>query len=169
MGLKSNNNKKTTLLHVQHLFCTFLCRCFAWIQRRVKMSYMFLFAVFSLPLIFTLSAARISHILIAGIKFSCFSSIEIRFLFFISRSISFSVIHVIVVVLNETVTWHRLTCRGWTDVRTDGQTGGHVITKFSGVYKLPFFLTQGAPLRAITKRSLVLYEKLTVLSFSFVT
>ena len=65
---------------------------------------MFLFAFFSLPLIFTLSAARISHTLIAGVKFSCFSFNEIRFLFFISRSISFSVIHVIVVVLNETVT-----------------------------------------------------------------
>ena len=54
---------------------------------------------------------------------------------------------------------------GQTYVRTDGQTSGHVITKFSRVYRLSFFLTQGAPLRAITKRSPELYETLTVLSF----
>ena len=43
---------------------------------------------FSLPLIFTLLAASISHFLTAAMKFSCFSSNEIRLLS------SFSVIHV---------------------------------------------------------------------------
>ena len=45
---------------------------------------------FSLPLIFTLVAATISHFLTAAIKFSRFSSNEIGL--FISRSSSFSVI-----------------------------------------------------------------------------
>ena len=53
------------------------------------------FFPFSLPLIFTLVAASIPHLLTAAIKFSCFSSSEIRsILFIISRSSSFSVIHV---------------------------------------------------------------------------
>ena len=43
---------------------------------------------FSLPLIFTLLAASISHFLTAAMKFSCFSSNEIRL------PSSFSVIHV---------------------------------------------------------------------------
>ena len=40
----------------------------------------FLFFFFSLPLNFTLLAASISHFLTAAMKFSCFSSIEIRLL-----------------------------------------------------------------------------------------
>ena len=52
-------------------------------------------SLFSLPLIFTLMAAHISHFLTAAVKFSCSSSNEIGLLcfFFISRSSSFSVIH----------------------------------------------------------------------------
>ena len=51
--------------------------------------------VFSLPLIFTLLAASISRFLTAAMKFSCLSSNEIRLLcFYITRSSSFSVIHV---------------------------------------------------------------------------
>ena len=58
-------SKKATL-HVQHtFFCTFLCRCFARLQRETsrnflvtrfmeEMSYVFSFTFFSLPLIFTL-------------------------------------------------------------------------------------------------------------------
>ena len=50
---------------------------------------------FSLPLIFTLVAASIFH-------FSCFSSNEIGLcLFFVSRSSSFSVIHVNVKIKNK--------------------------------------------------------------------
>ena len=49
---------------------------------------------FSLPLIFTLVAASISHFLTVTIKFSCYSSKEIDILcFLISDSSSFSVIH----------------------------------------------------------------------------
>ena len=51
-------SKKTTL-HVQHTFCTFLCRCFARLQRETprnvlvtrfmeEMSYLLLFTFFSL-------------------------------------------------------------------------------------------------------------------------
>ena len=51
-------------------------------------------SLFSLPLIFTLVAASISHFLTAAIKFSCYSSNEIGLLcFFISGSSSFFVIH----------------------------------------------------------------------------
>ena len=51
---------------------------------------------FSLPLIFTLVNATISHFLTAAIKFSRFSSNEIALrCFFISRTSSFPVIHVI--------------------------------------------------------------------------
>ena len=43
----------------------------------------FLFAfIFSLPIIFTLLAASIYHFLTAAMKFSCFSSNEIRLLYF---------------------------------------------------------------------------------------
>ena len=57
-------SKKATL-HVEHNFCTFLCCCFARLQRETsrnflvtrfmeEMSYVFSFTFFSLPLIFTL-------------------------------------------------------------------------------------------------------------------
>ena len=50
-------------------------------------------SLFSLPLIFTLVAASISHFVTATIKFSCYSSNEIGLLcFFISSSSSFFVI-----------------------------------------------------------------------------
>ena len=47
---------------------------------KIRAIYVFLFAFFSLLLIFTLVAARISHFLAVPIKFSCFSSNEIGFL-----------------------------------------------------------------------------------------
>ena len=64
-------SKKATL-HVNTLFCTFLCRCFGRLQRKTsrnflvtrfmkELSYVFLFTFFSLLLIFTLVAATISH------------------------------------------------------------------------------------------------------------
>ena len=53
-----------------------------------------LYVVLLLPLIFTLVTASISHFLTAAIKFSCYFSNEIvSFVFFISGSGSFSVIH----------------------------------------------------------------------------
>ena len=56
-------------------------------------------SLFSLPLICTLVAASISHFLTAVIKFSFFIPTKLVsfvgfFFFFISRSTSFSVIHV---------------------------------------------------------------------------
>ena len=44
--------------------------------------------------------------------------------------------------------WHQLTCRGWTDGRTDGRTVTWV-PKFLVSIGLPFFLTHGAPLRLL--------------------
>ena len=51
--------------------------------------------------------------------------------------------HVSVVVLNMTFDISLHVGGGRTDERTDG----HVSTKFSRIYGLPFFLTHGAPLR----------------------
>ena len=92
---------------MQHTFFvqSFLCRCFARRQRETsrnflvtrfmeEMLYVVLFTFFSLPLIFTLVAASISHFLTAAKKCSCYSSNEIGLLcFLISGSSSFSVIH----------------------------------------------------------------------------
>ena len=95
---------------------------------------------FSLPLILTLLAASICHFLIPALNFSCFflrselllSIFLFLFLFFcccccccccfVFRFSSFSVIGVSVVVVAE-----------------NGPTHGHVVTKFSRIYSLPFF------------------------------
>ena len=84
--------RKKTALPVQRtsffFFCTFLCRCFARLQRQTsrnflvtrymeEMSYMFLFT-FSLPLIFSLVAASISHFLIAAVNLCCLPSTKLR-------------------------------------------------------------------------------------------
>ena len=96
LGLISNE----TTLHVQHkcstlFFWTFLCRCFVRRQRETSRNFrvtrfmkemlyvVLLFTFFSLPLIFTLMAANISHFLTAAIKFSCYSSNEIGVLCFL--------------------------------------------------------------------------------------
>ena len=82
-------SKKATL-HVQHTFFVhfFAAVCFARLQRKTsrnflatrfmeEMSYVFFFTfVFSLPLIFTLVAANISHFFTAATEFSCCSSKE---------------------------------------------------------------------------------------------
>ena len=66
--MKNNNRsnwQKKQLCTCSTLFCTFLCRCFARLQRETsrnflvtrfmeEMSYVFSFTFFSLPLIFTL-------------------------------------------------------------------------------------------------------------------
>lgn len=44
-------------------------------------------------------------------------------------------------------TWDHLTCRGWM-IWMNGWTDGHMITKISEIYRLPFFLAHGAPPRA---------------------
>ena len=51
--------------------------------------FMFAF-IFSLPLIFTLLAVSISHFLTAAMKVSCFSSSEIRILYFESFALPLS-------------------------------------------------------------------------------
>ena len=105
------------------LFCTFLCRCFAWLQcpfsrlkRETSWLHIFLWrnccmcCFWSLLVFFTaahcrflLAAASISHFLTAATKLSCFSSNEIpaSLLFIITRSSPFSVIHVIVGIKNN--------------------------------------------------------------------
>ena len=54
----------------------------------VEMLYVVLFTSFSLPLIFTLVAASISHFLTAAIKFSCHSSNEIGLLCFLPLALA---------------------------------------------------------------------------------
>ena len=74
---KSNYPNCNKFARATHFFCTFICGCFA---RRLLV---FLFAfIFSLPLIFTLLAARFSHFLTTAMKFSCFSPNEIRLVCF---------------------------------------------------------------------------------------
>ena len=58
---KRANQQKNNFARAAHFFCTFLCRCFARLQRKPsrnlflkKTSYAFSFTFFSLPLIFSL-------------------------------------------------------------------------------------------------------------------
>ena len=64
--------KKATF-HVQHTFCTFLCLCFARLQRETSRNFpvaRFMEEMpLTLPLIFTLVAASISHFPTAATKF----------------------------------------------------------------------------------------------------
>ena len=80
-----SNEQKSNLERASRFFCTFLCPCFARLQRESsrnvlvtrfikEMSYVFLFIFFfffSLRLIFTLVAASISLFLTAATNFSC--------------------------------------------------------------------------------------------------
>ena len=87
-------SKKKQLCKCSTLFCTFLCRWFARLQRetsrnflgnvvRVLVHYIFTAAYFHLALV----AANISHVVIAATKISCCSSNKkMSHLFFISRS-----------------------------------------------------------------------------------
>ena len=94
---------KSNFARAAHLFfCTFLCRCFARLQRETsrnflvtrfmeEMSYVFPFTFFSAHFHLALVAASISHFVTAATKFSCFSSNKkMSPLFFISRSKSLS-------------------------------------------------------------------------------
>ena len=56
--------------------------------------------IFSLPLIFTLQAASISHFLSATMKFSCFHEIHLLCFQSLTLVLSFSVIHVSVKIKN---------------------------------------------------------------------
>ena len=57
-----------------------------------EMLYVFLFTLFSLPVIFTMVAASISLFLTAAIKFLFFSSNEIGLLWFYSLALDFSLL-----------------------------------------------------------------------------
>ena len=68
------------------------CRNFLVTRFMEQMLYVVPFTFFSVPLIFTLVAAGISHFLTAAIKLSCYSSNEIDLLFFFFISDSSSII-----------------------------------------------------------------------------
>ena len=93
MGLIS---KKRNFARAAHFFCTFLCRCFARVQREIsrkflvtrfmeEMSYVFSFTFFHCrsfsPCI---GGASISHFVTATTKFSCYFNKKMYPLFFIS-------------------------------------------------------------------------------------
>ena len=97
---KNNNGSKSKKAAKKcTLFCTFLCRCFAQIQRETSINFLvkrfmkkcrtcFCF-FFSLPLIFTVVAASISHFLTAATKFSCCSSNKkMSIVFYLSLQLS---------------------------------------------------------------------------------
>ena len=93
-------SKKSNFARAAHFFCTFLCRCFARLQRETSRNFLvtrfmdwnvvrflvhffFTAAHFHLALV----AASISHFVTTATKLSCCSSKEkIPPLFFISRS-----------------------------------------------------------------------------------
>ena len=108
----NENGPKTTtglirnFARAAHFFCTFLCRCFARLQRKTprnvlvtrfveEMSQVFLLPLFSLPLTFTLVAASISHFLTAATKVSCCFSNNFSF-FSLSLSLQLSVAPILV-------------------------------------------------------------------------
>ena len=101
LKLAKKKKQQQQLCSFSTLFCTFLRRCFARLQRETsrnflvtrfmeEKSYVFLFTFLSLPLIFTLVAACISHFLTAAIKFSCFSFFS--FLVFLSLALAISLL-----------------------------------------------------------------------------
>ena len=110
-----SSNQQKPNLHVQHAFLSFPCRCFARLQRcfvRLKLQTSQLHIIFmeelsyvltqyfvscvhvrfyfSLPLIFTLLAASISHH--SRFEFSCFSSYKIRLFCFQSLALALSLL-----------------------------------------------------------------------------
>ena len=104
MSIKLTVISKKVTFRVQHTFCTFLCRCFARLQRETsrnflvtrfmeEMSYVLSFNFFTTAHFhFALVAASISHFVTAATTFSCCSSNQKNCLhrFFISRSKSLS-------------------------------------------------------------------------------
>ena len=98
---KQQKKNNSLITKKNKFFCTFLCRCFAGRQCETsrnflvirfmeEMLYVVLFTIFSLPPIFTLVAASISHFLTAAIKLSCYSSNEIGLICFLSLALVLS-------------------------------------------------------------------------------
>ena len=138
---------------------------------------------FSLPLIFTLLAASISHCLIAALNFHVFLPTKFvsfvfnhslllflsnnrekdttLLLFFLSKSLgghanSFQIKPCVAFGLPYLLIelFHIGIPVVWTDGRAGGRSVyGHVITKFSRMGSLPNFFTHGAPLRASRARA----------------
>ena len=93
--VKNNNRsnwQKSNFACAAH-FSTFLCRCFAQLQRETsrnclvihfmeQISYVFLFTFFPLSLIFNMVAASISHFLTAATKFHVFLNKKCLLCFF---------------------------------------------------------------------------------------
>ena len=93
-------SKKSNFARAAHFFCTFLCRCFARLQRETsrnflvtrfmeEMSYVFSFTFFFTAAHFLLAlvAASISHFVTAATKFSCCSSNKKCLLCFLSLAL----------------------------------------------------------------------------------
>ena len=127
-------SKKATL-HVNTLFCTFLCRCFGRLQRKTsrnflvtrfmkELSYVFLFTFFSLLLIFTLVAATISHFHRRYKMFMLFFQQKMTPLFFISRSNSLSPFF---------SPWASLACRPLSLFHCSQDPGGYAILRQNNI------------------------------------
>ena len=100
--VKKNNRsnlRKSNFARAADIFCTFLCQCFARLQRETsrnflvtsfmeEMSYVFSFTFFFTAAHFHLAlvAASISHFVTAATKFSCCSSNKknVSFVFYLS-------------------------------------------------------------------------------------
>ena len=101
-----SNQQKSNFARAAHFFCTFLCRCFARLQRETsrnflvtrfmeEMSYVFSFTFFSLPLIFTLHWWPLAFLILSPpfchkIFILFFQQKKCLLRFFISRSKSLS-------------------------------------------------------------------------------
>ena len=98
-----------------------------------KKSYIFLRSIFlSLPLILTFLAANICHFLIATLNFLMFFSSAmnfVSFLFFLFCFVSFALALSPFFVIGVKV----------MVVGGDSRANDHMITKFSRIYRLPFF------------------------------
>ena len=69
---KRSNQQKSNFASAAHFFCSFLCRCFARVQRETsrnffmeKMSYVLSFTFFSLSLIFSLHWWPLSFLILS--------------------------------------------------------------------------------------------------------
>ena len=97
MGKKKKKGKPNW-----HIFCTFFCRCYCnmnffklhvlWSKLRERsrknLLLVFLFAFFSLPLIFTLLSARISYLISPPAYHVVLPTKFVSFVFFFSRASS---------------------------------------------------------------------------------
>ena len=105
-------SKKSNFARAAHFFCTFLCRCFAWLQRETSRNffgenvarvfvYFFFFTAAHVHL--ALVATSISHVVTAAItKFSCRSS---------NKKVSFVFLSLALDLCRPFYRWASLACR----------------------------------------------------------